>query len=171
MTQSTQNTQVVRKTLPESTKSAIKYYAQKGNLTQKRIAQLVGTSQRSVYRVLQEAGLLKHMPRMTVEADKTMRALKAWGIAPATVEQFLSELQETGMLIKGDASKQAQIVMPTPIRGRIIKQLVEMEEGTWNEILKEIVTARVAKSHNVGVSTAMLNIINEVDKNAKSSRS
>jgi hypothetical protein len=156
-----------RKLVPDHVKAAIKHYAANSDCTQKRIAELTGTSERTVYRVLQEAGLLTHMPRMTVEADKAMRTLKAWGIAPGTVEQFLSELQETGMLVKGDASKQAQIVMPAPTRGLAVKHLTEMEEGTWAQLLKDVIQARTAKQFNVGVQTAMLNLSNAVDKNAK----
>lgn len=140
---------MIRKLVPDHVKSAIKHYAQNSDLTQKRIAELTGVSPRSVYRVMKEEGLLTHLPRMTVEDVKVQALLRSHGISYDNLRHLIE--QSTAL----------------PSRGHIIRAIVDMEEGTWGTLLNEIVTARVAQKHNVGVSTAMLNIRNAVDKNAK----
>lgn len=140
-----------RKLVPDHIKSAIVYYGSQAAVnrpTQKRIAELVGTSERSVYRILKEAGLLTNLPRMTVEDVKVQALMRINGIGYDKLKRIIEEPHE-------------------PTRAEILKAITEMEDGTWAALLKDIVTARVAKSHNVGVSTAMLNIQNAIDKNAK----
>lgn len=144
---------MTRKTVPAHVKAAIIFYGEKpaaDRPTQKRIAELTGTSERSVYRVLQEAGLLTHMPRMTKEIFQVFQVIKDSGVNTGEIPAALAQFKNG------------------PTRAQILKAITEMEDGTWAALLKDIVTARVAKSHNVGVSTAMLNIMNAVEKNAKS---
>lgn len=135
--------------LQDHQKAAIIHYGKAKGLTQKRIAELVGTSEKSVYRVLQEAGLLTHMPRMTSEMANVQALMRVNGVTYTDLARLITQ-SKTG-----------------PTRGQLVKAIVDLEDDTYLELLNEIVTARVAKSHNVGVSTAMLNIQNAVDKNAK----
>lgn len=162
-----------RKLVPSHVKSAILHYAQNSGLTQKRIAELTGVSERSVYRVLQQHGELKHAPRVSPELAKAVGALAAFNLTPANVPVFLETLKMMGVDVIKTADSPNKIAVRIPhntyniTKAQLIKAAVEMEAGTWNELLSEIVTARVAKAHNVGVQTAMLNLSNAVDKNAK----
>jgi DNA-binding XRE family transcriptional regulator len=118
-------------------------------LNQKMIAQRVNISERSVKRILDEAGLATAVPLIKGEARQTMYLLKAYEVNMAQLHEMLA-MRKSG-----------------PTRGQIVKAVVDMDESAWGSILREIVTARVAKNSNNMVATAMLNISNAVDKNAK----
>lgn len=78
------------KSLTDAQKTCIIEVYQDKNLTQKEIAQCMGTSQRTINRVLVEAGLLTPVPRIQAEAYTVMQVLKKHGIDPSKLDQTLS---------------------------------------------------------------------------------
>lgn len=143
------------------------FQARKANgWNQKIIAQSLGISERSVKRTLDEAGLATAVPLTKGEAHQVLKALEEVKLQPVHLRPLLKTLEMMGIGILTNEDKVA-VTVPAPTRGQIIKALSEMEDGTWGALLNEVVTARVARSVNVGVQTAMLNISNAVDKNAK----
>jgi hypothetical protein len=138
-------------------------------LNQKMIAERVGISPRSVKRILDEAGLATAVPLLQGEARSALEALKAMGLKPSHVGPMFRSLEFMGVGVHvAETDKVAVSIKPhQPTPAQIVKAITELDQETWGKMLHEIVTARVAKSHNVGVSTAMLNIMNAVDKNAK----
>jgi len=89
-----------------------------------------------------------------------------------TVVRVLNEMGEytekqlAAMKTQQELLHAKECISRGPTTRQIIKACMEMEEGTWAALLKDIVTARVAKAANTHVQTAMLNIENKVKKNA-----
>lgn len=136
---------------PEHKQQVIAMFTQRKahGWNQKIIAQTLGISERSVKRILDEAGLATAVPLIKGEAHLAIKMLQKHNLNADGADALITQAKQG------------------PTRGQIVKAIVDMDEATWGAILKEIVIGRVAKNSNNMVATAMLNISNAVDKNAK----
>lgn len=78
------------KSLTPCCKAAIITFYQSGKWLQKEIAAEFGTSERTINRVLIEAGLLTPVAQLKADAYNVMQVLKKHGIDPSKFEQTLA---------------------------------------------------------------------------------
>lgn len=128
----------------------VNYTSKSMNIT--KMAIVLGVSTRTIGRVLEELDLPSPVPRLRGEAYNVIQTLKKFGVEPKELTGIIT-LYKNG-----------------PTREQIVAEAMKMDDGTWNALLDEIITARVATKHNVHVQTAMLNLEEKVNRNVQDNK-
>lgn len=157
------------KVLTDAQKSTVVTIYQAKTKSIKELASYLNTSSRTIVRVLNESGYLTEAQLAVEQANKAAEVLRTWGISAHQLNGFLSELEDRGLLVTEDG-KITALATPAPDRNEIIKATSHLEDGTWNALLADIVTARVAVQHNKHVQTNMLNLQNKVEANERDNK-
>lgn len=142
---------MMKNTLDQAKKDAIVTIYKAGTRTIHQLAHQCGVSRSTIRRVLNEAGV--YTPEQT-ERSKG--------------EMALAILSERGITVGQLGHELAKARAPLD-RGALVKLLMDLSEDDWQSLLSEVITARVAKAHNVHTSSAMLRVQEKVDKNARDS--
>lgn len=138
-------------TLDQAKKDVIVTAYKAGTRTIHQLANQCGVARSTIRRVLNEADIYTPEQTERSKSEAVMEMLRTYGMDIHDLHQMLV------------FHKQAS-------RSVLIKACMDMEEGTWGAFLNDVVTARVAKAHNVHTSSAMLRVQEKVDKNARDSK-
>lgn len=121
------------------------------NITE--LAMALGVSTRTIGRVLVELDLATPQQTLRGEAYLVMQTLRKQGVKPAELDAILTTAKA--------------LIAQRPTVSMIAHAFVALPDTEYNQALAEIVHQREAKKHNVHVQTAMLNMQEKADQNAR----
>jgi hypothetical protein len=143
-------------------------YEEKTSIT--TLADQYKVSRSTIRRVLNEAGVFTKDQIDRSKGALADKLIARYGLNLEKVTSLFRVMHDLDLFKQGENGTEIHIYGRMLTRENIVKHLMDMEEGTWQALLNEVVSARVAKAHNTHTISAMLRLQEKVEKNARDSK-